>query len=129
MDNQEAFNRVVTHLRRQGRKSGDPSTGFCKYRSAEGLRCAAGVLLTDEFYEPRLEGFDVVHLSDVFGRALPHVDIRLIRALQIVHDGAPVHVWERGFNDVAQRWGLTMPIEPADVDAPAPVEALAGKEA
>lgn len=129
MDNQEAFNRVVTHLRLQGRQSYEDGGISCRYRSKEGLRCAVGVLLTDEFYDPKFEGCIVMEFSHTtpmnmlrslaiercrkFNRtlavALPGVSLGLLMALQKVHDLHHPADWECNFEDVAQKFQLTIP--------------------
>ena len=58
MNNQEIFNRVVIHLRKQGRKSHSSNRlrrDECKYRAPDGLCCAVGCLIDDEHYRPEME--------------------------------------------------------------------------
>lgn len=57
---QEIFDRVVTHLRTQNRKSYsiDGDNAKCVYRSKEGYSCAVGCLIPDELYKPEMDGFD-----------------------------------------------------------------------
>jgi hypothetical protein len=115
MDNQEAFSRVVDHLRQQGRPSHD--SGNCAYRSKDGLRCAVGVLITDEFYKPELEGYCAEDMADVLCVALPGVSIGLLQALQDTHDlpedtDTPeviMAIWEARWKDIAEHWNLTVP--------------------
>lgn len=85
---QEIFNKVSTHLLTQGRAARN-SKGCCRYRTADGLSCAVGCLIPDEFYRPSFEG----HSTDKIIRALytcgradwfEHQD--LLRELQWVHD-------------------------------------------
>lgn len=60
---QQIFDKVVTHLFTQGRKAGFPpllnGKLICRYRTPEGLSCAAGCLIKDEHYTPSLEGHTV----------------------------------------------------------------------
>ena len=117
--NQETFDTVVAHLRRQGSKaqSRDPTSGVisCLYRAPDGKRCAAGCLIPDDRYEPALE------LSAVGGTAeanhygsnevtllieqLGH-DIELVAALQSVHDNSDVADWEAALERLATDFGL-----------------------
>ena len=56
--NQELYDRVCMHLMKQGRPAvesrGDAKV--CRYRTKDGLKCAIGCLITDEYYRPSLEG-------------------------------------------------------------------------
>lgn len=51
---QEVFNHVVAFLAKQGKKSANFTTGTCFYRH-EDLKCAAGCLIPDELYHPKME--------------------------------------------------------------------------
>ena len=85
---QEVFDIVVNHLFTQGR----PSYGGvqnCMYRAPDGLRCAVGVLIPDNLYDPEFEGdtADCV-IQKLFNK--DRADWRehkgLLLALQEVHD-------------------------------------------
>jgi len=110
MNDQEAFNRIVTHLRLQGRKSLNPNEGSCVYRSFDGARCAVGVLITDEFYHSDLEGktVDDEYVRAVLKEAVPGVSLGLLNAMQAVHDTCSVAKWEEHFTYVAHQYNLTM---------------------
>lgn len=87
MTEQELFDKVVAHLRKQGVKSVE--NGRCRYRTAEGLKCAIGILIKDEDYSTELEGC-VVYNSGVLkatglGGGSPILK-KLATALQVVHD-------------------------------------------
>jgi hypothetical protein len=85
---QEVFDIVVTHLITQRRPSYD-SSKCCMYRAPDGLRCAVGVLIPDNLYDPEFEGdtADCV-IQKLFNKDL--ADWRehkgLLLALQEVHD-------------------------------------------
>ncbi len=51
---QEVFDIVVNHLFTQGRPAYDGVQG-CMYRAPDGLRCAVGVLIPDDLYDPAFE--------------------------------------------------------------------------
>jgi len=48
---QAAFDTMLAHLRKQ-RFPALADSGFCRYRTGTGLKCAVGALIPDEFYEP-----------------------------------------------------------------------------
>lgn len=112
---QETFDTVVAHLRKQGAKSqmealsrrGDKYTA-CMYRSPDGLKCAAGCLIPDEEYSPLMEGKPVVGGCNLPGITIQKLgyDAQLVRALQIVHDDASVDNWEDELATVAQGFKL-----------------------
>lgn len=62
MTAQEIFDKVATHLLRQGKKSEGPGKG-CLYRGPNGLKCAAGFLIDDAYYDPKFEGKGVGAIS------------------------------------------------------------------
>jgi hypothetical protein len=117
---QEVFDKVVTHLRKQGRKaeldlSYEDGAMSCAYRGEEGTMCAAGCLIDDERYDRDLEGSDVTS-AKVTGALLssglsPH-DITFVRELQKVHDGLSTEAWERSWAALAADNNLTMPPAP-----------------
>ena len=115
MTNQEAFARMVLHLRQQGRKSVESRGGidFCRYRTKDGSRCAVGVLITDEMYRPEMEeqiatggfgGYDVRNLLLKLG-----VNPAFAQIMQGVHDGVKPSQWEENFQAVAEAFNLTLP--------------------
>lgn len=82
---QKIFDTVATHLFTQGERSYDRSDPeVCLYRGPNGLKCAVGVLIPDELYDPEMEGLAawhaIPHESDLFE------NIELLRSLQHVHD-------------------------------------------
>lgn len=47
MEAQEIFDKVVLHLRKQGRRAQETNeygVALCRYRTSDGLKCAAGWL-------------------------------------------------------------------------------------
>ena len=112
MDNQEAFTRIVTHLRKQGEKSID-SCGACRYRDpVTKRRCAIGVLITDEFYSEAIEGRTCLDLQalGLLKAALPRVSFGLLNSCQGGHDIYPCSQWEQKWREVATYYGLIVPI-------------------
>lgn len=107
---QEAFNQVVAHLRKQGRKSiGLERPFYCMYRSEEGMKCAVGALIPDELYFPEMEnGGSVRHNPDV-SSLFPHNLLPLLESLQRIHDRGTVGGWEASLREVAKAYELEMP--------------------
>jgi hypothetical protein len=117
--NQETFDTVVAHLRRQGSKAQarDPTSGLitCLYRAPDGKRCAAGCLIPDNQYEPALELSAVGGISEnnkycsnevtLLIEELGH-DIELVGALQSMHDNSEVADWETKLEQLATDFGL-----------------------
>ncbi len=106
---QEVFDIVFKHLLKQGRKSMGDHNGIdkCLYRSPDGAKCAAGALIPDECYTPKMEGLPWASL--VFDAKVPERHSDLISSLQFVHDRSePCHWYDR-LENVASRFGLTIP--------------------
>lgn len=128
---QGVFNRVLRGIREQGGSAYDYRVMVCKYRTPEGRKCAAGLLIPDSKYTPYLEGSGVSTNPDVatpINNALRDAGLSrdhfaLVSDLQRIHDGiaarAVVHYrgddsafmerYERGMRDYAERHGLRYP--------------------
>ena len=85
---QEVFDIVVNHLVTQRRPAYTGLSG-CMYRAPDGLRCAVGVLIPDNLYDPEFER----DTADSVIRKLFNEDLadwrehrELLLALQAVHD-------------------------------------------
>lgn len=117
--NQETFDAVVTHLRRQGRKA--LRGRKCAYRGDDGTKCAAGCLIPDDLYSPKLEGWSVCK-SSTLDNPVPGIisglghDLDLVEALQGAHDTAGPDYWESRFAEIAAEHGLTYtpPVTPPE---------------
>lgn len=85
--------RVLTHLVKQGKPAKDLESSRCYYRTSEGLKCAVGCLIKDEFYTENLEGKDIKKVSvqnavnRSLGTLLNDLDLAALSLLQSVHDG------------------------------------------
>ena len=92
MEAQEIFDTVVAHLYRQKVVSvmvyEDSKIGtICAYRGENGTKCAAGVLIPDEYYKPEMENETIFNLTYSF--KVPDflkTNLQLIRELQRLHD-------------------------------------------
>jgi hypothetical protein len=111
LSHQEVFDKVLTHLRQQGRASVNGES--CKYRAGD-LKCAAGCLIPDDAYEPRLEDFgshSLVVWPILHAAGVPHTALGLVRDLQIAHDITlrcqGIEQWELEMRFIADQAGLT----------------------
>jgi hypothetical protein len=126
MTEQEVYDTIMAHLRRQGSRSmlseaqvnnpsfpsfySDPES-TCAYRSPDGKKCAAGVMITDEEYSSRMEGINIAGVlgredcpASLKERITPHFN--LISDLQFIHDKVDVVDWEYEFRKLATRYHL-----------------------
>lgn len=104
MTHQETFDLIVAHLRKQNEKSlnGD----YCRYKNADGLKCAVGALIPDEKYSISLEERNALeHPVAELLLELGH-DPALCNRLQIVHDVYLIDDWEEQFREVAREFRL-----------------------
>lgn len=106
LTNQEIFNCVAAHLLKQGRKSAEGKHAV--YHGKEGLKCAIGVLISAEDYNPDWDKFPTtVSLLLRHGKPLfPHQQIRFLAELQSIHDNVKVVDWCAGLVALATRWQL-----------------------
>ena len=113
---QETFDKVVAHLRKQGCKS--IKNGQCRYRNDTGNSCAAGCLIPDNDYNPLMEGCSVIVGGGSYTNLSPNdllatnyfkdngYNLELLRSLQEVHDNSNVEFWERRLSDIAIKYNL-----------------------
>lgn len=105
---QTTFDRVVSHLRKQGCKA--HIHGSCKYRVGD-MSCAAGCLIPDEKYRPDFENTVIIESSgsiNSVGEVLREEghDLTLVRVLQLVHDLHEPCGWEAKFAHIAAAFDL-----------------------
>ena len=107
---QEIFDRVVSHLLTQGAKSMGPGAlGYqnrCAYRGAYGRMCAVGCLISDEFYNPDLEGRSVNHFMVLDALEKSGVENAgahsfILSDLQLTHDSHDVKQWREELRKLA----------------------------
>lgn len=135
---QQMFDHVLFALRKQGIASvfiddsfDDDSFEQCVYRDPTGNKCAAGHLIPDELYDPRMDRGDTAgggtmanilrtfpavarHLSaDEAGSQDQQARAQMIFHLQLVHDGrmprtadVDMSFWEEGMQNVAKTYSL-----------------------
>jgi hypothetical protein len=119
---QEIFDKAATHLIAQNAQS--VRRGACQYLGPGGLRCAAGVFIPEDKYEPRFEGRVLLAAhadAPVFesDRQVSHDLMRaigieagspeacLLRGCQMIHDytHAPAE-WPQLLTELAALWDL-----------------------
>lgn len=113
---QEIFDKASTHLLTQNAKS-LLGISMCRYRADNGLMCAVGCLIKDEFYTPDLER-KVSYMKDVqtalvSSGVLDKVDTvimseksRMLDRLQEIHDIRLVSEWESELKILAKQYKL-----------------------
>ena len=108
MTNQEAFETMVRHLRKQGCQSVSEDGTRCLYRGPNGRMCAVGVLISDGEYQGRWDakGVRVEHLGLPW---LGDLDMRLLEFMQFTHDHVTQSRWEARFMEAADIFNLTLP--------------------
>jgi len=105
MTNQELFDIVVTHARKQNARALDG--GSCRYRTRDGLKCFAGALIADEFYDAKLEGRAVYNIDverALVRSGVTDAQISLVGDLQSVHDHYTPEHWGARFANISHRW-------------------------
>ncbi len=100
---QEVFDIVSGHLITQNKRSSD-NEGYCNYRNPDGLKCAAGVLIPDEYYDFSLEGYS---WSDLLAKdEVPSDHSIIISMLQLIHDDTEPTEWKQELRSLAKRFSL-----------------------
>lgn len=119
--NQEAFDKVVRHLRNQVVRA--VIEGSCRYRLGA-LKCAIGCLIPDEAYSAQMESLTVYPLLDRFQNLKQYlpVGVGFSSELQWLHDknGSEDQLidWEGRFTAFATRHNLTIPEKNNVCDTP-----------
>jgi hypothetical protein len=102
---QQVYDQVKAHLLKQGKKSTNPIVLMeCLYRAPGGLKCAAGCLISDEEYNPQMEGRPWRSLITI--KLTPSDHELLITELQYVHDDHDPEEWAQQLKDLANRHNL-----------------------
>lgn len=82
---QQIFDQVAQHLLKQGRRCVRLGGG-CVYRGPNGMKCAAGALIDDDEFNPRLDSSGLTWLMAVAGGLVPAAHANFVRGLQNLHD-------------------------------------------
>ena len=99
---QELFAKVAKHLLTQNKKSLNGEK--CVYRSADGLKCAAGCLIEDSEYATFFEQKNWEALVR-YGHA-KRVHASLIQDLQFIHDDYETEQWPNKLESLAEELNL-----------------------
>jgi hypothetical protein len=112
---QQVFDQVATHLLVQNKRSSAPAdngeeaqgiSGVCLYRHGD-LKCAAGCLIADDEYDPRMEKKVWNSLLDnALGFNITPKHSVLITRLQKIHDDADTNNWHLELHRLAQEFGF-----------------------
>jgi hypothetical protein len=109
MNNQEAFNLMVDHLRKQQQRSQGLNDTTCMYRGPDGLKCAVGALIPDELYIEDMEGSAITRILIDYRDRYPalstlfkDIDPLFLAEMQDIHDFNPIDQWERRFKGCAE---------------------------
>lgn len=99
----QVFDKVRNHLLTQKQKSERGPGQSCGYRGKNGLQCAVGCLITDEAYNPEIEGEPIS--QELAQRCLIDSGITftskteaMLLHLQYIHDFEDVSKWEGMLN-------------------------------
>lgn len=107
MNNQEAFDKVLAHLRKQGRAA--KQNRMCMYRAPDGCMCAVGCLIPDDEYYDGMEGMPFSKFIDKTP-SLHVVNTKLLGYMQSAHDTKlrynGIKSWEREMDRIAFIYGL-----------------------
>ena len=110
---QQVFDRVAKHLLTQNKKSGHwvCGTGFgrifdCLYRGPNGLKCAIGVLIPDEKYEPEFEGLGAINKELCAAAGISHIGKDFLGDLQDIHDQHRPSRWAQKLRAFAKKHKL-----------------------
>ena len=112
MSMSKIFYKVQRHLLKQNERA--EFEGHCQYRTDSGLSCAVGCLLTDEMYDPKMEGNSITcetvadRLTPIVGVQIDKVERKLamLRHLQTVHDDHPPLHWPVRLLEVKKEYAI-----------------------
>lgn len=121
------FNKIAAHLLKQGCRStgkvfshiGETLEG-CAYRGKNGMKCAVGILISDEHYLPGIEGMSITSgsvkaLLRDSGVELDGTDgiVPMLSDLQVMHDETDVEDWPVRMLVLANEYNVALDLEVA----------------
>ena len=109
MTAQTVFNKIVRHLRKQGKKA-KASPTLCAYLAEDGSKCAVGCMISKKNYKKAMEGsllYSLIEKKLLPRHLLPHA--QLLSCMQSIHDGCNVSAWEDAFQSTAEKFNLKVP--------------------
>lgn len=89
--------KIAAHLIKQHARAVEPHPSYnpslgtvasrCQYRTADGLMCAAGCIISDEHYTAEMEGMTAYQVAGTFPSAFPEdIGLRELEIWQAYHD-------------------------------------------
>lgn len=112
---QEVFDYIAHHMLTQGKKAYNDYTDSCCYRivinDGEVLKCAAGCLIPDEDYDPKIEGKKWRSLPLKFRefKSCTHHE-EMISLLQSAHDFREMSDWKTRLREIGEHCKLSTEI-------------------
>lgn len=112
LDRQNALDVAVLGIIEQGKRALEGT--LCRYRTRDGRKCAIGMLIPDEKYEPDMESMTTRAIFAAVGIFLKSKeDEDFLRSLRDCHDTAqndfiPTFIYNT--RKLAAEWGLIHPI-------------------
>lgn len=88
----EIYNQIMTGLKEQGEPSiikDEDGPAYCFYRlekNGKMLKCAAGQIITDDKYDPKMENISFIGVNEKFNLGFSNEESYLISTLQRMHD-------------------------------------------
>lgn len=108
---QQVFDQVATHMIKQNKRSlAEKSDHACVYRSADGLKCAAGCLIADSEYKPEMDLLQSSWACLIERKLVPDAHSDLIKDLQYVHDNYLTNKWDYQLRSTAADHDLSSDI-------------------
>lgn len=102
---QIVYNKVKAHLLNQKVRCVSEQ-GNCRYRNAEGQKCAAGSLIPDYLYSPAMENRTWNSAVSQYPDLLTLGNPELIQQLQALHDRQDPKKWAKELEALALKRGL-----------------------
>ena len=110
MNEREIFETVKKHLLAQDERARD-EIGHCAYKGQNG-QCAVGCLIDDKYYHICIEGKPIEHifLIEAINKSLglsltpDSPTVKLLRALQNVHDDIVPYYWGRELDNLEKKY-------------------------
>ena len=125
---QYTFDQVAAHLIEQNEKSMSNDIG-CAYRGKNGMRCAIGFCISNEDYDPKMEGcfVDMRYGPDKLFTIMDKVSLgyyknsNFLDDLQVIHDCNLPIIWPAMLKQFAKSYSLDDSIVDIMVNAKLPV--------
>lgn len=104
MNNQEAFDKMVTHAFTQKVRATNDG-GYCQYRAPNGTKCFVGALMPDAEFKEVYESRSIAEFKDEVP-AFKNIDGGLLSQAQCIHDSGNPSDWFEAFERLAIRFEL-----------------------